>query len=444
MAGERSLSSIKNFLQEGGKKNEEITFEKFVNWEETRTKTTYIINNSKLLLDKLYDDHNFSIYVENNFVNITYCDYYFILNYPIDIVKEIQKKKCFSLVNNFYENDFTKNNNVDIENAIGIENIEHNESIFNIHDINDLLISLKDECVKICETFNNKEEDPLLHSSICRLFSCYQNDKNFLNIKINKIKKDKNADVTFYGWIWYVGKLKYPINITAKNEIDICDYHTMDEILNLHKTLMDNIYLNALIYGQKFKSRGIDFKENRDYNSMDGLHSNIFNDLDLNWHHGNSLSSWFKCGINRASKNNIIDEFYGQFNFFFTIPTFKYDKMVSGMHYSSVVLRNFHKDQFNIDYVQLRFENSFVSKFFFIHNINVYATTFIVSAVNVGDEPIGKNEMHNSSIPFVSRLKFLPFSPANMKIKFSENALFINDENNMRPIMFQEKQKKYN
>jgi len=28
MAGERSLSSIKNFLQEGGKKNEEITFEK--------------------------------------------------------------------------------------------------------------------------------------------------------------------------------------------------------------------------------------------------------------------------------------------------------------------------------------------------------------------------------------------------------------------------------
>ena len=52
--------------------------------------------------------------------------------------------------------------------------------------------------------------------------------------------------------------------------------------------------------------------------------------------------------------------------------------------------------------------------------------------------------MHNSSIPFVSRLKFLPFSPANMKIKFSENALFINDENNMRPIMFQEKQKKYN
>jgi hypothetical protein len=95
MAGERSLSSIKNFLQEGGKKNEEITFEKFVNWEETRTKTTYIINNSKLLLDKLYDDHNFSIYVENNFVNITYCDYYFILNYPIDIVKEIQKKNAF-------------------------------------------------------------------------------------------------------------------------------------------------------------------------------------------------------------------------------------------------------------------------------------------------------------------------------------------------------------
>ena len=95
MAGERSLSSIKNFLQEGGKKNEEITFEKFVNWEETRTKTTYIINDTKLFLDKLYDDHNFSISVENNFVNITYCDYYFILNNPIDIVKEIQKKMLF-------------------------------------------------------------------------------------------------------------------------------------------------------------------------------------------------------------------------------------------------------------------------------------------------------------------------------------------------------------
>ena len=56
---------------------------------------------------------------------------------------------------------------------------------------------------------------------------------------------------------------------------------------------------------------------------MDGLHSNIFNDLDINWHHGNSLSSWFKCGINRASKNNIIDEFYGQFLLFLHLNMIK-------------------------------------------------------------------------------------------------------------------------
>ena len=127
---------------------------------------------------------------------------------------------------------------------------------------------MKDECVKICETFNKKEQDPLLHSSICRLFSCYQKDKSNLNTKISKMKKQK-IDITFYGWIWYVKKLKHIIHVKAINEINENDYYTMDEILNLHLTLMDNIYLNALIYGQKFKSRGIDFKENRDYNSMD-------------------------------------------------------------------------------------------------------------------------------------------------------------------------------
>ena len=90
------------------------------------------------------------------------------------------------------------------------------------------------------------------------------------------------------------------------------------------------------------------------------------------------------------------------------------------------------------------FENSFDSKFYFIHNINVYATAFLVSAVNVGDKPIAKLQMHDRSMPSVYKLKFLPFSPSYMKVKVSENSLFINDVDNMRSIMFQEKEKKYN
>ena len=72
-----------------------------------------------------------------------------------------------------------------------------------------------------------------------------------------------------------------------------------------------------------------------------------------------SISSWFKCRlVPNASYIQTVKDYYGQFNFFFTIPEFKYDQMVSGMHYSSVVLRKFKTDDFNIDYVAANTEDS--------------------------------------------------------------------------------------
>ena len=50
--------------------------------------------------------------------------------------------------------------------VIGIDNIQNQESIFNLCDINDLLISLKHECLRLCYTFNYDQENPLQHKII--------------------------------------------------------------------------------------------------------------------------------------------------------------------------------------------------------------------------------------------------------------------------------------
>jgi len=66
------------------------------------------------------------------------------------------------------------------------------------------------------------------------------------------------------------------------------------------------------------------------------------------------------------------------------------------MHYSSVVLRKFKTDDFNIDYVDANTEDSFYGKIFSIHNIHVYATTYILSVVDKKEFPIHKVNMHDN------------------------------------------------
>ena len=93
--------------------------------------------------------------------------------------------------------------------------------------------------------------------------------------------------MSFYAWIYAIGNENYEVHDRNKELLKLEDYHTMKEILNLHNSLMTNLYSEAMIYGIQFKSRGIQFKENRlafEINKNDNRLCNPLNSNFNNWY----------------------------------------------------------------------------------------------------------------------------------------------------------------
>ena len=381
MAGERSLSSIKKFKSDNGGKHIENTLsKKYSAWEEERTTFAYKnnhinlstntnkifhrpINNNNFKINLLKELDDFDKYLiitnDQNEQEIKFCDYLFTMKEKINI-KDITNKNYYT---DFYKDDFFQNrdnNYNNIKNNNKKMNFINNFSIFNLYEINELLMSLKDECVRICNLTKDKIIEPLAVSSLCRLFSCYMVERRRY-MKLFSIKIEPSFYVWIYSFINTVNEyVPDPKNITKYLKIEK-DYITCLEILDLHKTILQNIYSEANIYGKTFKSRGIEYKENSLSLEETGIFDNFnvcnnqLNVLNyINTFDSKSVSSWFKCNIpideSNIEKNK---DFYGQFNFFFIIPKFEFDPLISGLHYSSVVFRNY-KTNNSIDTIMIK------------------------------------------------------------------------------------------
>jgi hypothetical protein len=178
---------------------------------------------------------------------------------------------------------------------------------------------------------------------------------------------------------------------------------------------MYSLYQTAVIYGKKFSSRGVNYKESKEDRLKEYYYTNDRNNLKNYWR-GIARSTWFKCRKEGS-------EFYGQFNFFFTIPILN-DRIVSNLLYGSAFFRRFNSKE-NLDYINAN-DNStpdqFKPKLRFIHLIHVFSTVFLVSAEENKSEniritvtqPIGKD---NKGV--LSKLYLLPLYPSRMKIQIS-------------------------
>jgi hypothetical protein len=178
---------------------------------------------------------------------------------------------------------------------------------------------------------------------------------------------------------------------------------------------MYSLYQTAVIYGKKFSSRGVNYKESKEDRLKDYYYTNDRNNLKNYWR-GIARSTWFKCRKEGS-------EFYGQFNFFFTIPILN-DRIVSNLLYGSAFFRRFNSKE-NLDYINAN-DNSTPDQFKpnlrFIHLIHVFSTVFLVSAEENKSEnnrttvtqPIGKD---NKGV--LSKLYLLPLYPSRMKIQIS-------------------------
>ena len=444
MAGERCLSTIKHFIPDGGRLNEKITFNKYICWEEQRTILAYENNhiyssNSGEIFHRLnlndlqknvikdLDDFDKYLIIKNdqNVEKINFCDYGFTMK------KNIIK---FNIYKNYYKDFFNdelfinnKLNNYNNNNN-NYNNNNHHHSIFNLYEINELLISLKDECVRICGSSEMKI-DPLRESSLCRLYKCYTTDKN-------KQTNNKKEYVTFYVWIYTVhnNDKNYKIHEDAYQFLEIYyDFVTIEEILNLHRSLMNNLFSEAVIYGILFKSRGIKYKENElaintsINNSNDLTNCNPLNDLSKHWNSNKSISSWFKCRVSNETNFLKHKDYYGQFNFFFKIPEFKFDPFISGLHYSSVVLRKYVTDYSinnSLDTVKVFDKSSFYPNVYFIHNVNIYSTVYLISALNLHNEPINNKDNLDMKENELKQLNMIALYPSRLKVQIKQVDIF--------------------
>jgi hypothetical protein len=216
------------------------------------------------------------------------------------------------------------------------------------------------------------------------------------------------------------------------------EYETMVEILDLHKSLMSNIYSEAVIYGKQFKSRGIEYKETTlayyEANSNKYRVCNPLNKLINNWYHKNSKDSWFKCTVSEFNYRNVLSskDYYGQFNFFFTIPEFKNDPFISGLHYSSVLLRKYETNNFIDSITVTENSDSLYPNLYFIHNVNVYSTNYMFNAFNIKNEPLNNGNIYNNNSykkdNKLNQIHLYPIYPSELKIRIREIDLFVNNK----------------
>ena len=238
MAGERSLSSIKKFKSDnGGKLIENIISKKYGAWEEERTIAAYnnnhiylsentgrifhrFRNNNNLhanLFKELDDFDKYLIIVnDQNVQELKFCDYLFTMKKNINM-RDIINKKYYT---NFYDDNFFHNRDY----GNNYNNYNNNYSIFNLYEINELIISLKDECVRICNLQEDNNIEVLKVSSLCRLYKCYNLERKKY-MKFFEIK----TEPTFYVWICSFINVEKGYSPEKNN---------VDKILNIGKTIL--------------------------------------------------------------------------------------------------------------------------------------------------------------------------------------------------------------
>jgi hypothetical protein len=411
-AGERAFSTIKRYLPRGGAKLEKTCFNRYCKNEEIVTDNCYKFN----IVDSInMFSRDEDIYLKNNYKRQDQFQHFYVLN---------NNNNNNNINNNNYTNS-QHDQNYDLEytdfgfllqkkiNKFGnmtvvnfknpdIEFTYKDESIFSMYEIDLLLKDLIGEIKILCQ---GSIDRMLEESSLYRIFDSYE--------KHQRSQQNKHKTSSFYLWIENCKNniLNYTdIVATMMNEDDM--QVTCAEILNLKISLMHSSYQTAVIYGKKFTSRGINFKETNEYRDRD-CYKNNRNKLKDYWR-GDARSAWFKC-----RKESL--EYYGQFNFFFTIPILN-DRIVSNLLYGSAFFRRFNSKD-NLDYINANDDSTpfqFKPKLRFIHLIHVFSTVFLVSAeakaedINSEPQPLGKNNKGE-----LNKLYLIPLFPSRMKIQIS-------------------------
>jgi hypothetical protein len=286
---------------------------------------------------------------------------------------------------------------------------EHKPMKFSSHEMDRLLECLLSEVTKQC-TDNNNNEEAETKSTIFRLQTLF---------KTYKFPR-KSDDNTFYNWILIVYDLinestedcrvsssskfvdlsVYSNNVRnlLKDRNDFLEIKdTIISLVDLYKTM--DIYQNAIIFGERFSSRGFDFRESfaptqeyaygRETKMLGYKPKRECNQLCKfdNWNSKRQYSSWCRFN-NPLNRNPAYTYSYGQINYFFRLKCAS-DKILHGLPIANIVYRTFSKINRVDKIICTEFDSMNSSKHpSFVPITNIYASPILLAPFDRLQKPI--------------------------------------------------------
>jgi hypothetical protein len=276
--------------------------------------------------------------------------------------------------------------------------------------------------------FTNFEMESLLYCLVSEVYKHFDNEIDALNnssfFKLHynylKLKSKKKDYVSFYKWLsilynFIFFKQIYPttneFDSSILDQIDLSDKEkeTIKSLIKMPKIML--IYKNAIVFGERFTGRGINFRESRAPTIDDAygrvnktyMPNNLENQLSRfeNWKNKKQYSSWckFQCWNNiKQNSSNRSLKFsnpygksygYGQLNFFFRVQC-PSDKVIHGLPLASIVSRTFQTIEKvdKIDCTQFGSISKHNCNEIFIPITNIYASPILIAAFDEQNKPI--------------------------------------------------------
>jgi hypothetical protein len=363
-AGERAMNFVKKHIRTtGGQSFEKTTMRKYNSSESIITKQYY----GKKLIDK-----ESSIFIDKRSKKI------FFDNFPCKLLKSLSG--------------------------------QNKPMKFSTHEMNFLLECLLNEVNKQCIDSNEAGK----RSTIFRIHTLFRTYKF----------PRKSEDNTFYNWILIVYDLimqsteSTRVSSRLKFGDDLSEHYadagniltqrtdflelkdTVVSLVELYKNI--EIYLDAIIYGQRFSGRGFHFSElfapTQEY--VYGRESKLrgfrpkkeCNHLSKyeNWKFKRQYSSWcrFQNFLNKRRNNNSSNYGYGQINYFFRIKCPR-DKILHGLPLANIVYRTYTTLN-KVDYIDCTEFGSMNSAKHpsFVPLTNIYASPILIAPFDSQRKPI--------------------------------------------------------
>jgi hypothetical protein len=182
---------------------------------------------------------------------------------------------------------------------------------------------------------------------------------------------------------------------------------TIDQLADLNLTILHrsvatelssvkvSFFKQAYIYGEKFRSRGSEFRQTAP--ATKGLGSNTFNESKCYDSKQWVLKSWYHSWCKYSYEiNNVKEDLYGHLNGFFKLESS--DESVNGLMLASVTGRRFYNSktkqrQASVDFVRIK--NSYYPRNLFLSTADIYPS-------QIGTIPLDYKQ-HPIEIPFKKR-----------------------------------------